>query len=233
MPHPMGEFNAEQLKLLYRVARTLLEEGEYGELLAKLLDATIEGLGADRGFVVVREEASQGRTFRATVSRNFKSEALTQAEEEVSSSISAAVAEQGRALLLGDALGSAQFGENPSVKRLGLRSLLCAPLVASQEAFALIYLENRDIANRFSEQHRQLLDEICRLAAPRLRTAVTIEHARRRDARWQDPRQSGWRCRAPLPAGRVGASSGSATSHPQRTPSPGKSSLRSPRLRKQ
>ena len=47
MPHPSAEFNAEQLKLLYRVAQTLLEEGEYGELLAKLLDATIEGRGVD------------------------------------------------------------------------------------------------------------------------------------------------------------------------------------------
>jgi len=174
------QFTAEQLTLLYRVAQTLLEEREYGELLAALLDTAIEGLGADRGFVVVREEGPQGTRFRAAVSRNFKSEALTQAEEEVSSSISAAVVEQGRALLLGDALDSAQFGENPSVKRLALRSVLCAPLVASHETFALIYLENRDIAHRFTEQHRQLLDEICRLAAPRLRTAVAIEDARRR-----------------------------------------------------
>jgi GAF domain-containing protein len=46
---------AEHLGLLYRVSRTLLQEGEYGELLSGLLDTLIEGLGADRGFVVVRE----------------------------------------------------------------------------------------------------------------------------------------------------------------------------------
>src|SRR5207245_3206724 len=48
------------------------------------------------------------------------------------------------------------------------------------EAFALIYLENRDIANRFNERHRALLDEICELAAPRLRVAIAVEHAKRR-----------------------------------------------------
>ncbi len=74
------------------------------------------------------------------------------------------MAEQGRASLLGDALDSERFRDNPNLKRLGLRSLLCAPLVASNEAFALIYLENRDISNRFTERHRQLLDEICRLS---------------------------------------------------------------------
>ncbi len=171
-----AEFNPDELGLLYRVARALLEERDYGELLAGLLDATIESLGADRGFVVVREDDK----YRATVARNFKSDALAETEAEVSSSISAAVLEQGGALLLGDAMDSERFRDNPSVKRLHLRSILCAPLVTSEKAFALIYLENRDIANRFSERHRRLLDEICRLAAPRLRTAVAIEEAHRR-----------------------------------------------------
>jgi Nif-specific regulatory protein/two-component system response regulator HydG len=170
------QFDDAEIALLYRVARTLLLEREYGELLADLLDATIEGLGADRGFVVVREAGK----FRAAVARNFKSEALDRAQEEVSSSISGAVLEHGRALLLGDALDSAEFGANPSVQRLAIRSLLCGPLVASEEAFALIYLENRDVSNRFTERHRALLEEICRLAAPRLRAAIAIEHARKR-----------------------------------------------------
>ncbi len=176
MAEPDAQHSTEELLLLYRVAQTLLEGREYGELLAALLDAAIEGLTADRGFIVVCEAGK----FRAVVARNFKSEALTQAEEQVSSSISRAVVEQGKALLLGDAQDSERFRDNPSVKALGLRSVLCAPLVASDEAFALIYLENREITNRFSERQRELLDEICRLAVPRLRSAVSIELARKR-----------------------------------------------------
>lgn len=99
---------------------------------------TIEGLAAARGFVVVREGAPGEAKFRAAVARNFKSEALTRAEQEVSGSISAAVVESGRAMLVPDALTSERFRENPSVKRLGLRSVLCAPLVVSNQAFALI-----------------------------------------------------------------------------------------------
>ena len=174
------QFEAGELELLYRVARTLLHERDYGELLADLLDATIEALGADRGFVVVREASPRGPAFRAAVARNFKSDTLRKVEEEVSGSISAAVLEEGRALLIGDALESERFRDHPSVKRLGLRSVLCAPLITSEEAFALIYLENRDIAHRFTERHRRLLDEISRLAAPRLSTAVAIEHSRKR-----------------------------------------------------
>jgi transcriptional regulator with GAF, ATPase, and Fis domain len=167
---------AEHLALLYRASRALLKEGEYGELLSGLLDTLIEGLGADRGFVVVREAGE----FRATASRNFRSEALSQAEEVVSGTIARSVMESGRAVLIGDASITEPYSKQPSIQQLSLRSVLCAPLVASDEAFALIYLENRKVANCFTEGQRDLLDEVCALAAPRLRTAVAMSQAQRR-----------------------------------------------------
>ena len=167
---------AEHLGLLYRVSRTLLQEGEYGELLSGLLDTLIEGLGADRGFVVVREAGE----FRATAARNFRSEALSRAEEAVSRSIARSVMESGRAVLIGDASMNEPYSKQPSIQQLSLRSVLCAPLVTSDEAFALIYLENRQVANCFREEQRNLLDEVCALAAPRLRSAVAMNQAQRR-----------------------------------------------------
>jgi transcriptional regulator with GAF, ATPase, and Fis domain len=168
--------SGEHLGLLYRVSRALLKEGEYGELLSGLLDTLIEGLGADRGFVVVRE----GGEFRATAARNFRSEALSRAEEVVSRSIARNVMESGKAVLIGDASTTEPYSKQPSIQELSLRSVLCAPLVASDEAFALIYLENRRVSNCFTEDQRNLLDEVCALAAPRLRAAVAMSQAQRR-----------------------------------------------------
>ena len=170
------EFTTEEQKLLYRVARNLLNGREYGELLASVLDVTIQALGADRGCIVVRENGQ----FRATAARNFRSENLAEAEEEISSTIAKTAAEEGQVLAVGDAQMSERFGTRASVRRLGLRSVLCAPLVARDEAFALIYLENRDISNCFGERQRELLAEICSLAAQRLRTAVEAAQAARR-----------------------------------------------------
>jgi transcriptional regulator with GAF, ATPase, and Fis domain len=166
----------EHLDFLYRVSRALLKEGEYGELLSGLLDTLIEGLGADRGFVVVREAGQ----FQAAASRNFRSEALSRAEEAVSRSIANRVMESGRTVLIGDASIDEPYSKQPSIQQLSLRSVLCAPLVTSQEAFALIYLENRQVTNCFTEEQRDLLDEICALAAPRLRTAVAMSQAQHR-----------------------------------------------------
>jgi transcriptional regulator with GAF, ATPase, and Fis domain len=169
-------FAPPQLRLLYRVSQALLKEGEYGELLAGLLDTLIEGFGADRGFVVVREAGE----FRATAARNFRSEALSQVEEAFSRSIARAVMESGRAVLIGDASMTEPYSKHLSIQQLAVRSVLCAPLVTSDEAFALIYLENRVVANCFSEEQRDLLDEVCALTAPRLRAAVAMSQAQRR-----------------------------------------------------
>src|ERR1700729_386632 len=101
---------AEHLGLLYRGSRALLKESEYGELLSGLLDTLIEGLGADRGFVVVREAGE----FRATSARNFRSEALSRAENAISRSIARTVMENGRAVLIGDASSTEPYSRQPS-----------------------------------------------------------------------------------------------------------------------
>ena len=72
------------------------------------------------------------------------------------------------------------FATRRACRKLHPRSVLCAPLIVSNDAFAVIYLENREISNHFNANHERLLSEICALAAPRLHTAVAIESARQR-----------------------------------------------------
>jgi transcriptional regulator with GAF, ATPase, and Fis domain len=175
------EWNSDELKVLYQIAQQLLENRDYGEVLATVLNATIDGLRAERGFVVLNENGA----FRTVVASNFKSEALSEAESVFSRSIASDVVRSGHALLLADALNSEAYGNNASVQRLSLRSVLCAPLVNCDEVFALIYLENRKLTNFFNERKRELLDEICALAAPRIRTAVAMHEAERRAAATQ------------------------------------------------
>jgi transcriptional regulator with GAF, ATPase, and Fis domain len=177
----LAQWDIGELKLLYGVSQMLLQDCDYGELLSTILDATIDGLGAERGFVLLQENGE----FGAVTARNYRSEALNKAESEFSTSIAANVVASGRALLVADALNSESFGSNASVQHLSLRSVLCAPLANSDEVFAVIYLENRKLTNFFTERQRQLLDEICSLAAPRIRTAVAMQRARQKAAEIQ------------------------------------------------
>jgi len=172
----MSDTPPDSANVLYGIARSLLQEHDYGELLANILDMTIQALGADRGCVVAREKGG----FRATAARNFRNETLAEREREISTTIAGMAVEEGRVLLVHDALESVVLRDKKSVRRLQLRSVLCAPLIVSNEAFAVIYLEDRELSNHFNDRHQQLLSEICVLAAPRLHTAVAIESARQR-----------------------------------------------------
>ncbi len=175
MDSASDKWTAEEIGLLYSISQKLLEDRDYGELLAMILDCTIEGLGAERGFILLHEN---GR-FHAVVARNYRSEALRKAETEFSTSIAKEVLQSGGAVLLGDAAHSEEFGGFASVQNLSLKSVLCAPLADSHEVFALIYLENRKFANHFTERKRELLDEICALATRRVRTAVAMQESKR------------------------------------------------------
>lgn len=181
MESAANKWTTEEIGLLYSISQKLLEDRDYGELLAVILDCTIEGLGAERGFILLHEE---GR-FHAVVARNYRSEALRKAETEFSTSIANDVLQSGKAVLLGDAVHSEEFGGFASVQNLSLKSVLCAPLADSREVFALIYLENRKFANHFTERKRELLDEICALATRRVRTAVAMQESKRCAAEMQ------------------------------------------------
>ena len=61
----MNQSSPDRANVLYGVARSLLQEHDYGELLANILDMTIQALGADRGCIVAREKGE----FRATAAR--------------------------------------------------------------------------------------------------------------------------------------------------------------------
>jgi transcriptional regulator with GAF, ATPase, and Fis domain len=172
----MSHGSPDSANVLYGIARNLLQEHDYGELLTNILDMTIHALGAERGCVVSREKGE----FRATAARNFRNETLAEKEREISTTIAGMALQEGRVLLFDNAQESEVLRDKKSVRKLRPRSVLCAPLIASSDAFAVIYLENRDISNHFTQDHQRLLSEICALAAPRLHTAVAIENAQQR-----------------------------------------------------
>ncbi len=172
----MIQHPSDGTNLLYGIARNLLQQRDYGELLDNILDMTIQALGADRGCIVACEKGE----FRTTAARNFRNETLGERESEISTTIAGLAVEEGRVLAISNAQESAILRGKESVRRLHLRSVLCAPLIVSNDAFAVVYLENREISDQFTENHERLLSEICLLAAPRLHTAVAIESARHR-----------------------------------------------------
>lgn len=104
-----GEFNPDEVRLLFLISKKLLTERSYGELLDDILGVTIDGLGAERGCVIVRHDGQ----LRAATARNFGAGSLEHAEREISGSIADSVLGAGKTLLLDDALHSQEFRGKP------------------------------------------------------------------------------------------------------------------------
>src|SRR5258708_6369405 len=110
MTHP----SADTANVLYGIARNLLQERDYGELITNILDMTIQALGADRGCVVTRENGE----FRATAARNFRNQTLVEREREISTTIASMAVEEGRVLRVQDAQESVVLRDKKSVRLL-------------------------------------------------------------------------------------------------------------------
>ena len=110
----MREGSPDTANVLYGIARNLLQEHDYGELLTNILDMTIQALGAERGCVVSREKGE----FHATAARNFRNETLAEREREISTTIAAMAVHEGRVLLFHNARRSAVLRDKKSVRKL-------------------------------------------------------------------------------------------------------------------
>jgi len=151
------------------VSRHMAETQSLTSLLNYVTDEAIELVGAERGYVVLMQSDS---TLDVRVKRGMGGVELEAAEDQVSKSIISQVLEASQPLVLRDAMKDPRFGESESVVILALRSIMCVPLVSRGEPIGAIYVENRSIRNRFSE------DDLPPLILFANQAAVEIENAR-------------------------------------------------------
>ncbi|MFO1462480.1 MAG: sigma 54-interacting transcriptional regulator [bacterium] len=120
--------------------RELVGELDLSALVEKILDRMIALTKAERGFILLREEAGP----RIAVSRNLDQAKFRKSDERISWSIAAEVLETGKPLVTVDALEDERFSVTASIHQLKLRSILCLPLKREGEILGAIYLDNRE-----------------------------------------------------------------------------------------
>ena len=136
--------------------------------LSQLLDALVEVVRADKGFVLVVEDGAP----RVLVARNVQRQDIADAALRLSDSIVGRVLQTKTALVVSDALNDAQFNASESVVNLKLSSVLCVPLVRRGEVLGIVYLGNDRVANLFTDRELTLTSAFCATAALLLELAL-------------------------------------------------------------
>jgi K+-sensing histidine kinase KdpD len=159
-----GRFQA-----LYNVSRLLGSSLDLQTVLDQVMDAIIQLTGAERGFLMLRDDDG-GLTVKAA--RNLDQQTLTSENFKFSRTITNQVLDSGKAVLTTNAQEDPRFAGQASIVGQSLRSIMATPLRARGNVIGVVYVDNRLMTALFNEDDLAALDTFAGQAA------VAIDNAR-------------------------------------------------------
>ncbi len=160
---------ARNLSALLKISRAVHAIRDLEELQAQLLDLIFEVLPAGRGAILLAEGAGQEFNCLYARTRHAGQPQLVR----VSRTIVRQVMKDNVAILGVDVPATDKLRDVESLVASEVRTLLCVPLTVFQRVIGCIYLDSTDAADRFQEDHLQLLTAIAGVSA------VALDNARR------------------------------------------------------
>ena len=160
---------ARNLNALLKISRIVHAIRDLGELQAQLLDLIFEVVPAGRGAILLANGGGPEFSSLYASTRQPKHAQLVR----VSRTIARQVMDQGVAIMGSDVSRSEEFRDVESLAGSQVRSLMCVPLTVFQRSIGCIYLDSVSSANRFNEDHLQLVAAIAGVSA------VALDNARR------------------------------------------------------
>jgi transcriptional regulator with GAF, ATPase, and Fis domain len=181
-PSPLLQLSG--VRKLYEFSEKLMTLKAIDELLEAMLDAVIEVTGAEKGLILLMDDAFTGESrpegskpvIRA--SRAVKREAITDTTGAISDSIVRRVLETGRPVIVSDAVTDAQFGSSESVLALRLSSVMCAPLVSQGQVTGAMYVGNDRVKGLFERSQLDVLTIFAGQASLILQNAMLLSALR-------------------------------------------------------
>jgi Nif-specific regulatory protein len=166
---PASSQVARNLNALLKISRVVHAIRDLEELQAQLLDLIFEVVPAGRGAILLSEGAGQEFNCLYARTRQAGQPQLVR----VSRTIAQKVMKDNVAILGVDVPSSGNLREVQSLVASDVRSLLCVPLSVFQRMIGCIYLDSTTVANRFHEEHLQLMAGVAGISA------VALDNARR------------------------------------------------------
>lgn len=165
-----------QLQALAEISSVVNSSLDLTTVLNEVMDTIIKLTGAERGFLMLKNDAGE-LDFR--IARNVDRETLQASSFEISRSIVNRVAQSGEPVVTTNAQEDPRFGKQESVVAFNLRSILCVPLKMKGELTGVIYADNRVRTGLFNERDRDILVAFANQAAVAIENARLFENVKR------------------------------------------------------
>lgn len=162
-----------QLRALADMSANINTSFDLDHILEEAMDVVITLTGAERGYIILKNEATNELEFR--VSRDNELGAGFDKMDggvQISRTILQEVMASGQAMLTDNAYKDERLQGNVSIANFALRSVLAVPLNYKGDAVGVVYVDNRMRAGIFQEREKNLLMAFANTAA------VAIANAR-------------------------------------------------------
>jgi response regulator RpfG family c-di-GMP phosphodiesterase len=170
---PAGEPAADvHYSVLFDVAKAVSQAFDVKTMMQKVCDIALGATPADAAYVFIREH---GRLVPVAHARRVERGRL-----KISSTIVRRSLQHSRALLVSDALSDSRFSSSASIAMQGIRSVICAPLLAHSKAAGVLYLHSAALDRAFTDDHLRLVTAISLQAAVAIEAIRAHEESRQR-----------------------------------------------------
>ncbi len=159
---------ARNLSALLKISRAVHAIRDLEDLQGQLLDLIFEVVPASRGAILLAEGTGQEFNSLYARTRHPGQQQLVRVSRTIAREVM-----QEKVAILGVDVRGGKLREVESLAASEVRSLLCVPLTVFDRTIGCIYLDSTSSANRFHEDHLQLMAAIAAVSA------VALDNARR------------------------------------------------------
>ncbi|MGE0706738.1 MAG: HD domain-containing phosphohydrolase [Planctomycetota bacterium] len=147
---------SRDLQVLYKVAKTIASERDIKGLARKVVKLAATAVGAAQGYMFIKHPDRGELTLAASWDKDGKSKDAPL----VSRAIIKRVLKFNRGVLTSDATTDDRFKNRGSVVMKGIRSVICAPLVAMDQICGVLYLTTAKVSQAFSTEDLELVTTV-------------------------------------------------------------------------
>jgi predicted ATPase/signal transduction histidine kinase len=161
-----------------KASRVLNSEMVLDELLKKMMRIMLESAGAQRGFLIFKEEDEWSIRVRGSIYRNSivtLTNTPVTSQHIASAAIINYVIHAAVDVVLNDACKEGLFTNDSYIMQKKPRSVLCVPIIHQGEIFCILYLENNLATGAFPPDRQELLHLLCTQAAISLKNSRLFE----------------------------------------------------------
>ncbi|HBP23735.1 MAG TPA: hypothetical protein DEA08_38895 [Planctomycetes bacterium] len=159
-----------RIEVLYKVSAKISTILDLQQLLDELLALIFEELPADRGSILLFDQAN--RRLRTMASRARGQRPDAKVKVRISKTIVKEVLRSKESLLTTDAQKDDRIDLGRSIVDENIRSALCVPLVRQERILGIVFLDTHDSARQFNRDDLDLLTAIA------MQAGVALENAR-------------------------------------------------------